>query len=131
MGALGLVLNYCMGLCTSVNAKTRRNLTQVVCRYFNGEVPDFPYTTIQFNKNYASKMHVDGNNEGPSYICGFGDYTGGELWILDEKNGTVPMEVTSAMKGYPSLKVGQTAWAASWTARTSSSPSRASSRTAP
>ena len=46
--------------------------------YFNRMQPDFRYTTIQFNKNYATKkMHVDGNNEGPSYIVGVGDYTGG------------------------------------------------------
>ena len=55
----------------------------MITRYFNQQVPRRKYTTIQFNKNYATKMHVDGNNEGPSYIVGFGDYTGGQAWIYD------------------------------------------------
>ena len=28
------------------------------------EFADLKYTTIQMNKNYAAKMHVDGNNHG-------------------------------------------------------------------
>ena len=76
--ALGLVNNYCMGLCMSTHAKVRVNLTKVSTRYFRHNVQQSKYTTIQFNKNYATKkMHVDGNNEGPSYIVGVGDYTGG------------------------------------------------------
>ena len=76
--ALGLVNNYCKGLCMSTHAKVRVNLTKVITRYFRHNVPQSKYTTIQLNKNYATKkMHVDGNNEGPSYIVGVGDYTGG------------------------------------------------------
>ena len=53
-------------------------MTKVITRYFRHNVPQSKYTTIQFNKNYATKkMHVDGNNEGPSYIVRVGDYTGG------------------------------------------------------
>jgi hypothetical protein len=43
--------------------------------------PEFPYTTIQVNKNLQCDPHVDKNNMGPSYIIGLGDYTGGELVI--------------------------------------------------
>jgi hypothetical protein len=43
--------------------------------------PDFKYTTIQVNKNFASEPHFDKNNVGPSYILGLGDYTGGQLMI--------------------------------------------------
>ena len=69
--ALGLVNNYCMGLCMSTHAKVRVNLSKVITRYFRHNVPQSKYTTIQFNKNYATKkMHVDGNNEGPAYIVG-------------------------------------------------------------
>ena len=42
------------------------------------------YTTIQLNRDYAAKMHVDGNNHGPSYIFATGQFTGGQLWIMDE-----------------------------------------------
>lgn len=37
-------------------------------------------------------QHVDGNNEGPSQILGFGDNTGGEVWIYDKEKGDVEME---------------------------------------
>ena len=40
-------------------------------------MPKFPYSTIQLNKNYSAKLHVDGNNHGPSYIIGLRQYEGG------------------------------------------------------
>lgn len=52
-------------------------------------------------------MHVDGNNQGWSYICGLGDYEGGDLWIMDDA-GTVERKVQSEMSGYRNLSVGQT-----------------------
>mgnify|MGYP004045730089 CR=1 FL=1 len=93
--ALGLVNNYCLGLCMSTHANVGVNLTKVITRYFRQNVPDFKYTTVQFNKNYATKMHVHGNNEGPSHIVGFGNYSAGEVWIYDEENGKVEMEVAA------------------------------------
>ena len=30
-------------------------------------------TTIQLNNNYSAKLHVDGNNMGPSQIFAFGE----------------------------------------------------------
>jgi hypothetical protein len=35
------------------------------------------------NRDYASAMHVDKNNLGPSAIVGLGDYHGGRLWGQD------------------------------------------------
>jgi hypothetical protein len=43
--------------------------------------PDFEFTTIQVNKNFACSPHIDKNNVGQSYIIGFGNYTGGELVV--------------------------------------------------
>jgi len=43
--------------------------------------PDFPYTTIQVNKNVVSMPHIDKNNIGPSYGIALGDFYGGELVI--------------------------------------------------
>ena len=37
------------------------------------------FTSIQVNKNYQSKPHIDKYNKGLSYIVGLGDYEGGEL----------------------------------------------------
>ncbi|CAK9044511.1 unnamed protein product [Durusdinium trenchii] len=43
-------------------------------------------TSIQMNRNYAAREHVDGNNTGPSWIIAVGDWAkGGELFIEDPK----------------------------------------------
>lgn len=43
--------------------------------------PDFRFTDIQINYNWASPKHKDKGNIGDSIIIGIGDYTGGELCI--------------------------------------------------
>jgi hypothetical protein len=43
----------------------------------------FKFTSIQLNHNFASALHVDDYNSGPSYIVGLGGYEGGELWTLE------------------------------------------------
>ncbi|CAE8641287.1 unnamed protein product [Polarella glacialis] len=45
--------------------------------------PSFAFTSIQVNYGFASREHVDLNNEGPSWIHALGDYEGGELWVED------------------------------------------------
>jgi len=43
-------------------------------------------TSIQMNRNYAAREHVDSNNRGPSWIIALGSWTnGGELWVEDPK----------------------------------------------
>lgn len=103
---LGMVNNYCLGLCCSRTLKLWPNLTMLLTRFLAHNHPSFRYTTIQLNRDYAAKMHVDGNNHGPSYIIGFGDYKGGELWMMD-KDGDVEMEVTESLRGFPQFKVGE------------------------
>ncbi|CAK0831421.1 unnamed protein product, partial [Prorocentrum cordatum] len=58
-------------------------LTRLLAGALCAEMPDFPFTSIQLNYNYASRPHVDKNNLGASVIVGFGDYDGGELWVHD------------------------------------------------
>ena len=48
--------------------------------------PNFKYTTITINKNVKALPHKDKNNSGISLIIGFGDYTGGGLYV--EEDGT-------------------------------------------
>eukprot|EP00931_Biecheleriopsis_adriatica_P045697 TRINITY_DN26165_c0_g1_i1.p1 TRINITY_DN26165_c0_g1~~TRINITY_DN26165_c0_g1_i1.p1 ORF type:complete len:466 (+),score=107.45 TRINITY_DN26165_c0_g1_i1:34-1398(+) len=55
--------------------------------------PGFAFTSIQVNKNYAARPHVDKNNLGSSLIVGIGDYEGGELWVHDEENGDAVCEL--------------------------------------
>ena len=46
---------------------------------------DIKWTTIMINDNYKALPHYDKNNDGESWIVGFGDYEGGELNIEGEK----------------------------------------------
>ena len=40
----------------------------------------FYNTTMQLNRNYSARLHVDKNNHGPSYIIALGEYEGGRQW---------------------------------------------------
>merc|ERR1712117_416354 len=51
------------------------------------ECKDFKFTSLNLNKNYAAKLHRDGNNFGPSMIAAFGDFTGGELNYYPDDDG--------------------------------------------
>ena len=44
-----------------------------------------PWSAVQVNDNYKSAPHRDKGNQGLSYIVGFGNYTGGELVIGEER----------------------------------------------
>jgi len=60
------------------------NVTKLVCDFLTEnlpqkEIPEFSFTGININKNYAGKRHRDGNNVGPSIIKAVGKFTGGNL----------------------------------------------------
>lgn len=42
-----------------------------------------PYTSITINQNYKAKAHKDKGNKGESFLVSFGNYTGGNLKILE------------------------------------------------
>ena len=76
----------------TVNATppTRRypNFPRLLCQWLKDQdcIPnDFVCTAINLNANYAGKRHRDANNEGPSVIKAFGNFTGGRLsyWPKD------------------------------------------------
>ena len=54
---------------------------------------DIEYTSIQFNKNYRCKKHIDGNNMGESSIIGLGNYTGGELLVYYDGPDNAPKKI--------------------------------------
>ena len=62
----------------------RPNTTKMLLEYFRQTKPsyekDFYYTTMQLNRNYSARLHVDKNNHGPSYIIALGEYEGGRQW---------------------------------------------------
>jgi hypothetical protein len=77
---LGAIKTYGYGVRSSMATVSRPNLTNLLVCYMKQAKPDFKFTSIQVNKNYLSALHVDSNNMGPSFIVGFGNYIGGEVW---------------------------------------------------
>jgi len=56
-------------------------------------IPDFEFSTIQYNKNYKIAKHIDKRNSGVSYIIGLGDYEGGELLVYFDGKDKPPTPV--------------------------------------
>ena len=85
---------YSYGGSVGLASKTNKHpwLTKLLIGAFRSVAPDFPFTSIQLNYNYASRAHADANNLGTSFIVGLGDYTGGELWVHDE-SGDVEYDI--------------------------------------
>lgn len=82
---LGLVYAFTNGLRTSLASCKCPEVTKIVTEYVKATLPepDFKFSSIQINYNYAARRHVDGNNMGPSYIQSFGQHTGGNLWTAN------------------------------------------------
>jgi len=89
---LGLIAGY--DGTVSANAATRHypSVPRLMCRWLADHMPKdlpqgFMFTSINVNRGYAAKLHRDGNNDGPSMIAGFGEFTGGLLnyWPEDDK----------------------------------------------
>jgi len=64
------------------------------------DLPDFKFTSIQFNKNYKIAKHIDKNNTGKSYIIAVGDYEGGELLIYFDGKDNPPTAIDIKNKFY-------------------------------
>lgn len=81
---VGLVGARSHGVVASQFARSRPSLTRELVRLGRHFLPKtFKFTSIQLNHGFASALHVDDYNSGPSYICGVGDYKGGDLWTLE------------------------------------------------
>ena len=94
-----------------MSTRTRFNLslTQELCRWARLHKPGFRFTTIQLNRGYASEVHTDSGNVGPSMIVSFGRFAGGRLWIADEEQpgrGHVVREIKRKLRGYPAWQPG-------------------------
>lgn len=90
---VGLIkMSTCERTLVTTGSKRYPEFTQLVSRWLKEQLPEeldqgFTYTSVNLNKNYAGKLHRDGNNAGPSLIRALGDFTGGELnyWPTDDK----------------------------------------------
>ena len=70
-------------------SRRRPRLTRLLAAFGRAQCPEgFPFASIQLNCNYASAMHCDSSNDGPSCIVALGDFTDGQLWCLDR--GVLP-----------------------------------------
>ena len=77
--AIGLARHrFTANFCFSSNLKKKYiDILEKAVKLCNVMLPDFRFTTIQFNESYKMAKHVDSRNAGVSYIIGLGDYTGG------------------------------------------------------
>jgi hypothetical protein len=76
------------GLHESKNNSKYPEIYNLLLQFYNKYVKlHYPeYTSIQLNKNYITKPHIDKNNRGNSYIVGLGDYTDGNLILNSYKH---------------------------------------------
>jgi hypothetical protein len=69
------------------NNKENPELFKTIVEYGNLILPTgFEYSVITLNKNLKAKKHKDGGNDGLGCITFLGDYTGGGLYIYDDKD---------------------------------------------
>lgn len=94
---IGIIkMSTCERTLLTVGSKRYPEFTKLLTRWLKERLPanmkEFTYTSININKQYAGKLHRDGNNVGPSFIKAFGEFSGGELnyWPRDGGNG--PLE---------------------------------------
>jgi hypothetical protein len=55
-----------------------------LARLIKAHDPEFSFEYIYINHDWQCARHMDERNSGPSYICGFGAYTGGQLLVEPE-----------------------------------------------
>merc|ERR1719458_1967243 len=94
---VGLIkMSTCERTLLTIGTKRYPEFTMLITTWLRNRMPeeikqDFGYTSININKNYAGKLHRDGNNVGPSFIKAFGDFSHGELnyWPSDDGNAAL------------------------------------------
>jgi len=95
---VGLIkMSTCERTLLTVGTKRYPEFTLLITKWLRDRMPEeikhnFGYTSININKNYAGRLHRDGNNAGPSLIKAFGEFCGGDLnyWPSDDKK--LPLE---------------------------------------
>lgn len=95
---IGMIkMSTCERTLLTLGTKRYPEFTELITRWFHEQLPDdlkdkFVYTSVNINKNYAGKLHRDGNNCGPSFIKAFGKFSGGELNYWPSDNKKTPLE---------------------------------------
>ncbi|CAE7323490.1 Zdhhc9 [Symbiodinium natans] len=86
-------------------SKKNPNLARLLSKFCQDAHASFQFTSIQVNKNYAARPHVDKNNLGNSFIIGLGDYKGGDLWAHDD-DGDVLLELSESIRSMHHYRAG-------------------------
>jgi hypothetical protein len=80
--AFGLTNRRCLPPDYSRNCWTRPYLYKLLLD-FGKEYVDLSFNAITLNQNYQALPHRDKGNKGESFLVAFGEYSGGELNILE------------------------------------------------
>jgi len=91
---------YTIQISIPTQNKKHKSIYELSKKIAEDNIPDFNYSSIQYNKNYKIKKHKDKRNTGTSYIIGLGDYTGGELLIYFDGRDKEPTAVDIKNKFY-------------------------------
>lgn len=88
---LGMTRDRCGSIHPTQATLKYPEVIQVINRWLSqrlpAEVKNFAWTSLNVNKDYAAKIHRDGNNFGPSMIAAFGDFQGGKLNYYPHDDG--------------------------------------------
>eukprot|EP00927_Polykrikos_kofoidii_P082342 TRINITY_DN8167_c0_g1_i15.p1 TRINITY_DN8167_c0_g1~~TRINITY_DN8167_c0_g1_i15.p1 ORF type:complete len:614 (+),score=79.81 TRINITY_DN8167_c0_g1_i15:137-1978(+) len=114
--SLGLVHGCQDDLVCSQYMQDRPTLTRLLAGV-SPDIPGFSYTTIQLNRHDTAlsagdigrvpyeRLHLYESSAGRSWIIGFGNYEGGQLWIYDQL-GSYLLEVKDRVDRAPCLEQG-------------------------
>lgn len=102
--AVGAVHNFGRGLWLGKHSQKFMPQIKAVSSLIASADRNFRYTTLQLNKNYASKMLIDGNNQGWSALGAFGNFSGGRVWIYNPE-GKETRRLKENLRGWPHHKV--------------------------
>ena len=77
---VGLIKPYVMGICLSRFTKAHPNMTKMFLDVYKQTKPAMDTNfnlTMQLNRNYSARLHVNKSNHGLPYIAALGVYPGG------------------------------------------------------
>jgi len=94
---LGLLRDRCGDIHLTKATHAYPEVVQLMSHWLTQRLPtteahNFKWTSFNVNKNYAGRIHRDGNNFGPSMISAFGDFTGGKLKYYPHDDGKIDLE---------------------------------------
>mmetsp|Transcript_21300 Transcript_21300/g.49434 ORF Transcript_21300/g.49434 Transcript_21300/m.49434 type:complete len:501 (-) Transcript_21300:77-1579(-) len=105
---LGLLRDRIGDIHITSSAQTYPAVMQVLNRWLLDRLPPeaagFSWTSLNLNKDYAARIHRDGNNFGPSMISAFGDFSGGHLRYYPEDDGKLDVDTLQNKQQHSAAK---------------------------